>query len=1600
MSTETTPLLFPEVLAARYLQDLKAGHGLTQAELDWLQNASLSSHTLRQAQTPQMIAETILLAGDSKPPIPLAGCFALRRPAQDDGSQGDPAFLYTPWDGIKRFDAPKSLEDNIAQVLRKPLERDKLFSLLSMVQRSELNGAIAIQQSRRTIDGDIFKTQIESIEDAQDLNASSMVKELIALPSLVSMVDQALKEVLPNLDPRQIRIALTKTDQPQAVKPVKVTESIALSDAVLVYFHNRGWPAGHDIDLTHPGSPASSYTAQAWETKIRETATKLIPKLTDCITEFWDALGPLYITRRKFLSQVIHDRLLATIFVERDKEGLTDAQSGELLRLLRPSRRDEPLLSIETVRLWEYEPNYVELAGSLKISGKENYLVTPHQGLLKVNSYLDFKETLFDTDEQKNAIYELLSLDERNRFLQFDQPQISGKPINLPVAESLANTIIDKQRVNLRYALEMSRQAEVDIHALVDKALDIRAFIHKDLLKQTVTGHWGTQPTFYGKLRPSTYMADQMQRKATTYEEIESGVDELLTRMPITKVTDLSVELDKLRTKLTSAFSFGIRAEAELRASNATLPSIVNELIETVFEFDNDYPQREDRKGVRGFRPDVYSLRLSCKSNDVTVFQSLANCFLLTERGGLDTPHSGMAILWTPADGLQAFSSVEVATQQLNRQLLDCQRRFGLLVNLKPAERKPHRHYQLEDFELVTGNVLLNRMNSFISHLVAEYGYLSTLKIGNSELTPSELNDGLKALLKNGAPTNLKRALSIARAYERQQKLPAWLGTAPLEEQRLHIEILEQYRNSTAEGKDYLDGIESLRSYVQKRLKTLMDARFPGKKLNPETIQITPRLAIVGPACSLTDFALQHKEVTEKDFTVSSTSTEKLPDGFNEAAVRALLSSLDISTTYKTSVSRVLTGDAGNVQPNSRRFAQQLPWQLLQYAHARYLQQYLSPAAFDLVRQVLDMPDAIARRAVKGTQALIRPLELITTQGATAVKALGLYLISSSTAPTGSHILYSPYYEGHQLTEFKDEASVVAAFNQPGLLQNLLIRRLPEAQQATFKNLFAATLGQTSEITLASNPINTNTLDEIYSDNAKLISNLFTSQNQDNGSFDWSTVVHLLSSGAKLIRKDLPAKLNFLETLRESYEDFKASSEALQEHDYKAGLYDFIAGAAEMVSLGFLNRDDTFGLLDPIEPSTSNPASSAWKDIASTSANRTDLQVFEATNISLANLKKNAVDGTFRSLATSRLYVPLAGKVYQVAKYNQTWRIVRGESQGPLLKRSSDGKTWVIDTERQTIHFGKAASKLSVVYSDLRAKGELNIEARGMAEIQRKYPSRAKMIMQALETARFYTSNALHNLERLKRLVLPGSRMDTYLTTMFGVNSVDAKLLGKIEKAISPICRALANPTWGKQNGERFVVGHLKYLEDRATAFVFDGSGAKRIYLTQFFFHMELGWYRSAVPQPFDVDAHGQGAVIIHEMSHLLTHTIDIIYLDTMNPFLDLISTVSHLGQKKYDEQKELQEEGLSLATPKSKLFTDWDETTNTYKSIDQLPGHKEVAREVLKTTGTRNMDAARDAFLDPTSADKRIDVILRNADSITLLICELGRQLDPSPPH
>ncbi|XVN19651.1 hypothetical protein QZH46_05660 [Pseudomonas corrugata] len=434
-----------------------------------------------------------------------------------------------------------------------------------------------------------------------------------------------------------------------------------------------------------------------------------------------------------------------------------------------------------------------------------------------------------------------------------------------------------------------------------------------------------------------------------------------------------------------------------------------------------------------------------------------------------------------------------------------------------------------------------------------------------------------------------------------------------------------------------------------------------------------------------------------------------------------------------------------------------------------------------------------------------------------------------------------------------------------------------------------------------------------------------------------------------------------------------------------------------MVSLGFLNREDTFGLLDPIGPvAQDSPAPPIhWERIASTAPLRTNLQAFEARGVSLQNLQENLTDGTYRATGSGKLYVSLVGKVFQVARANQVWRVVHDKGEGPILRRLPESQEWAIDPQRQTIRYGKVMSTLANAYSDYKAADTLNIEARGMAQIRRKYPLHANVIVQALETARYYSLNTLHNLDQARQQVSSGSRLDTFLKTFFGVDQVDASLIVKLHAAVAPICQVLADPSWESLNEKRIVIGNLKNADDTATAFVLEPNACGKIYLTQFFFDVGLDSYKAIVPDSFNVDAHAQGATLIHELTHQLIDTHDIAYLDALLPFPDLISQVTHYGRTRYDAQQDQQLNGLSLTTPRSKLFMGWDSAASTFKSLELLPESKATAKEILKVTGARTMSEARDVFLNPNSADKRIDIILRNADSLTLLICELGRQLD-----
>lgn len=211
-----------------------------------------------------------------------------------------------------------------------------------------------------------------------------------------------------------------------------------------------------------------------------------------------------------------------------------------------------------------------------------------------------------------------------------------------------------------------------------------------------------------------------------------------------------------------------------------------------------------------------------------------------------------------------------------------------------------------------------------------------------------------------------------------------------------------------------------------------------------------------------------------------------------------------------------------------------------------------------------------------------------------------------------------------------------------------------------------------------------------------------------------------------------------------------------------------------------------------------------------------------------------------------------------------------------------------------------------------------------------------------------------------------------------------------------PLCQALVDPTLDQLDHKRFIVGTTcSCAEERVIAFVLSEDRQQKVHFTEYFFDQQLDRYEGALTQSFDIVAHAQAATLIHEFSHLFSKTSDIATVESRRPFSDLISTLSPPDRLLKATQEQFQREALSMSTPVDELFAYWNRKLQTWEDV---PATHSLHTVIKTTTGTDTMAEARKAFLDPVSADRRIDTILRNADSVARLVCEMGRCLDPAP--
>ncbi|MGE8149958.1 dermonecrotic toxin domain-containing protein [Pseudomonas vancouverensis] len=1606
MNTPFLPYFFDEALrasAARQPGDRERALGLTIDDLRWLNNVYLATDAARASANSPMHAKRLVLGNAGKTDIPLAGAFAMSRPNNGE------VILYTPWKGLTKFADMDDLTGKLEEWLTEDTGKRELLRYLSIEQRHAALKIAGPALSTQDIEGAVFEDQEQRLELNQAQNIKTMLGELLKTPSLQWMLDETLKNALfrrfPNLNQRLTRLETVTSSAPDSQK----SSWLSLSEALLQYYLTNQWPEGDSRRFIHPAHGVSSEADnQAWERAVTEIANSFTLHLQSLLETFWNSpmnLGP---SREAFFCEGLQDAFCLELLMKRQKGTLTTAEYLDLMKVsLAPAASNS--LRIEKVRVSAPFKHYAELATTLMIGSADSlgFLYTQSRGIEAASDLPSLRKIVLEmmkTEGHEDTLLNFMSLDERVTFLSLepDERMIVGVPAGQPVFERLMADIRDKQQQNLSFALSRYRESEgtLEPHALFDKALDVRGLLDDRLLATDAAGRWSTRADLRWSAQPATVRAETAKEQLALLGTLEQTLDQRLEQHPAIPTTTLTVEeaqrvVDSSLTVFQSNFahilSVALRSELKLRAVTRSLGEAEQTLIKTIL----DTPVRLQRAAFNGFLPDVFSLAL--KASGTTNALKLASCFVVTERGGLDLLHSGKAILWTPAFGYEVFNALSPLLTELNQRIKDPVQRLTLLENLGRSERLPGRSYTLAPLQRIDGH--------FIDEVQKNHILLDRISVTRalaSKIAPVPLANLLKLVALRLPLTGLSRATDIALAMTTQQKLPAWLAKTSIKELNLHKELLEQYLDHVKDDQDYLSGIDALARTAHQALTQQLKTDALDVDPDQVSIQVSAGPTSAASSQTLTDFALSHLDgLDQLHFNLVSLNTSAIPNKMDASYIKGLVRNLKLGEKQQKKLDEALADTPENIGRRTR-FYRQLPWQLMHFAHSEKLQERLSETGFDLVRQIMDMPDAIARSNLEGANAIIRPLEFTGAKSGETIKVPGVYLIGSSASSSTRQILLAPYSPRHGLREYDDEQQLLTELKTGESLRDWVLMNLPLAERATLDNRMAlrqnrgardtqTATDSPSNLALVSHPIQGNALKHLFNDNIVLLGRLLGCQSDSRRKSEWATIKQVLGEDLHAAYSFLMGKLAYPLTVWRSYRDLKQSAEDLQTNHWRAAIMAFISGMAQLASLRQSMPPTLASTASQNAPAPA-PASSPkkWQDIQVTTPERTSLSRDENHNVELKSLTRDSTSGLYNHPTNKKRYAPIEGKVYQVIKSGIHWRIGDGDRHGPRLSANTS-KQWQLAEDTPTARYC-LLRRFDTIFS---VWDGMHVDAVGMRRIRHLYPQKAREIEEALDLATSYAWNSFQNLQLLKPATEVVTPVHQLIMDFADLPQVLPAHVEKLEKVVGGLLTALLEPTLRKANSSRLAVGRAIDDPQGTFAFTVPKDDKHRIYLAERFFAPQFDNYRPHLTDgAFPISPHARATTIIHELSHIACGAEDIAYLDAGRPFPDLIGTSSTTATDLKNELEALQDTALSIRTPYTELFMDYDSNSGTWiePEIDSP-----AAKLVLSLTGEDNLSGARTSFKKNPMI--RLDVKLANADSVAWLITRLGRQLHSITP-
>lgn len=1000
----------------------------------------------------------------------------------------------------------------------------------------------------------------------------------------------------------------------------------------------------------------------------------------------------------------------------------------------------------------------------------------------------------------------------------------------------------------------------------------------------------------------------------------------------------------------------------------------------------------------------------------------LSNTFVLQQplRG------AGKPLLWSAIHGLQEFENFVELELDLNARLAFPASRQRWLDLMSQVDREKISRYLTQDSAQPLTIVLARVEGDFLEHLESderqrqlrsvESAYQMALDwqvdagLFVNMLTPSALDDASRTIVDT---ISVQLELTEISGH-----IPQWLSKATNHDLSRFRQLLVRF-GQLYNSRKSIPVVSSLDEYALDHLRQRLIQDFPGVQLDPDQISVTLTRYTAAPTGtgdipssipgatvviseSLTQFAINRfSRFQDATLRVSSDDGAVLPDTLDAAYVREMVRTLDIGAGYEQYLTQTFSENAPDYANRLNQFTEQAPYGLLLMAFRLKLQGKLSSIAYDFVENVISMPDGLARLPVNGRAITFSPLKLVAGNDSAAGFVRAVYLITPADQTQGPWILHAPADEEFFLKEYAGQSEFLNALQTSTALQAMLNDRLDPALQLVYK--WASTLqpivvwgtGGLADLSeyrpeharLVVEPLQENVLHCLLRASEQVMIINARKRSVSNAQDDSAQTRFLLGLGGEQVLMFLPGRIGGIIGLLQARDLLNASLEAANDKHWGQATAEFTTALAVLIASR--QQLEEGGAQRPGDsPGGDDLAAPRWHDPQLQADPSGRLQPFEAYDVSLSSLQHDSALNVFQDNIRFKQYAAVQGKVYEVQTTRRGWCVVKGNEEGPQIKRDA-GNRWVLDSNVGERHDGSMVTRLKTHSATRSIEDVFVTSASGIAEIERMFPQKAVQIREAHALARQYLENALNNLTITAAQSELDPRTARIIRDFFGVRSLGNVSVIPIKQILADIYVHLVDPSLSPHSSRRFVTGTNTPGNEQTNAFIFESDPQLRIFLSERFFSRPpnvrlkpLVFSRGS----FNLGTHYRATTLIHEVSHVVSGTHDIAYVAANVPFLDLIEdTGAYRARMKLTYEKA--QKNLSHMAPREELFRTEDD--NGWRDFQTVDGN--VKGAILRVTGASNLEAARDRFIhDPGT---RARVILSNADSVALLATLLGRE-------